>query len=83
MYCKAKSRTQYTASTLLRGATVKTINDGNSDIQCYSFGSDKELKNIIETNIDKHKKLNDEEKLEIKAVIEAVKTSGKDLSIHL
>lgn len=69
VYCKAKSRTQYTASTLLRGATVKTINDGNSDIQCYSFGSDTELKNIIETNIDKHKKLNDEEKLEIKKLL--------------
>ena len=27
--------------------------------------------------------LSDEEKLEIKAVVEAVKTSGKDLSIHL
>lgn len=69
VYCKTKSRTQYTASTLLRGATVKTINDGNSDIQCYSFGSDTELKNIIETNIDKHKKLNDEEKLEIKKLL--------------
>lgn len=69
VYCKAKSRTQYTASTLLRGATVKTINDGNSDIQCYSFGSDTELKNIIETNIDKHKKLNDEEKVEIKKLL--------------
>lgn len=69
VYCKAKSRTQYTASTLLRGATVKTINDGNSDIQCYSFGSDTELKNIIETNIDKHKKLNDEEKLELKKLL--------------
>lgn len=69
VYCKSKSRTQYTASTLLRGATVKTINDGNSDIQCYSFGSDTELKNIIETNIDKHKKLNDEEKLELKKLL--------------
>lgn len=69
VYCKAKSRTQYTASTLLKGATVKTINDGYSAVRCYTFNSATELKNTIENNVDDNKKLSSDEKNEVKKLL--------------
>lgn len=69
VYCKAKSRTQYTASTLLKGATVKTINDGYSAVRCYTFNSGTELKNTIENNVDDNKKLSSDEKNEVKKLL--------------
>lgn len=69
VYCKNHSRTQYTASFVLKNAPIETLNVNNTQVRCYKFNSLSELTKQIESNINDNKKLTFEEKEEVKKLL--------------